>query len=86
MIYSLHMEMFINITSQGQISIPAKLRKSLGFSKKIIVRAFDNKIILEPVPDLLSMGGILESKAKKGKTIKEIIKEEKKAFASSFNK
>jgi len=80
------MEMFINITSQGQISIPAKLRKSLGFSKKIVVRTFENKLVLEPAPDALSLRGALHSRAQKGKSIQAIIKEEKKAFASAFNK
>lgn len=78
--------MFINITSQGQISIPARIRRSLGFSKKILVRTFDKKLILEPAPDVLSLKGSLRSRAQKGKSVQAIIKAEKKAFASAFNK
>lgn len=80
------MEMFINITSQGQISIPANIRRSLGFSKKILVRTFENKLVLEPAPDVLSLEGSLILNAKKSRNIKNIIKTEKKAFASSFHK
>lgn len=82
------MEIFINITSQGQISIPAKIRKNLGFEKtnKAIARTLGNKLILEPAPDILTLAGLLKHKAKKGKNIQEIIKEEKKTFAESFVK
>lgn len=56
----------VSITSQGQLSIPAKIRKELGFSKqnKAIVSVSDGKLILEPVSDLLELAGSLKTTKK----------------------
>lgn len=56
----------VTITSQGQLSIPAKLRRELGFSKtnQVLLSVDDGKIILEPVKDLLEMGGALKTDKK----------------------
>lgn len=60
------MSQTVSITSQGQISIPAKMRRELGFSKtnKAVVYAEGGKIVIEPVKDLLSLRGSLKSKVK----------------------
>lgn len=72
----------VSITSQGQISIPAKLRKELGLDKqkKALVKKEGERIIIEPVEDFLQLAGSLKHKAIKGKTIDEIIALENKAI------
>ena len=53
----------ISITSQGQISIPAKVQKQLGFKKpsKAILSVERGKMVVEPVRDFLEMGGSLKT-------------------------
>ncbi len=72
----------VSITSQGQISIPASLRRqfNLAAGKKASVFVEDGKIIIEPIPDLLSIGGSLKTNKKFS------IKEEKEAFAKYFGR
>lgn len=76
----------VSITSQGQISIPAKLRKEIGLEKhkKALVRREGKRIIVEPIKDFLELGGSLHHKVIKGKSIKEIIKMEKEAVAQGI--
>jgi len=71
----------VSITSQGQISIPAPIRRKLGLSKKgkAYVREENGNVLVEPVKDILELGGSLKKYAIKGKNIDEIIKLEKKA-------
>jgi len=56
----------VTITSQGQISIPAKLRRKLGLekNKKAIVTEDEGKIIIEPVKDLLELEGTFKTNIK----------------------
>lgn len=56
----------VSITSQGQISIPAKLRRKLGMEKnrKAIITEQDGKLIVEPVKDFLELGGSLKTNKK----------------------
>lgn len=56
----------VTITSQGQISIPAKLRRKLGLEKnrKAIVTEEEGKIVIEPVKDLLELKGSLKTNMK----------------------
>lgn len=56
----------VTITSQGQLSIPAKVRRELGFSKtnKAILSVEAGKVILEPVKDLLELAGSLKTNKK----------------------
>lgn len=72
----------VSITSQGQISIPSDIRKRLGLNKnqKALVKEEDKRIVIEPIDDLLSLGGALKHKAIKGKSIDEIIALEEKAW------
>lgn len=52
----------VSITSQGQISIPAQIRRQLGLSKtsKAIVSVANGKVIIEPVKDFLELAGSLK--------------------------
>lgn len=56
----------VAITSQGQISIPAKIRRQFGLDKikRAIVSSSEGKIIVEPVQDILDLGGIFKTKIK----------------------
>ena len=76
----------VSITSQGQISIPIAFRRALDLdkTKKAIISKQGNTLIVEPIPDLLSLRGSLRHKAVKGKTIDEIIALEKEAAAQGF--
>lgn len=57
------MTYLVSITSQGQISIPSKIRKELGFSKnkKALISVEQGKVILEPVRDILELRGSLKT-------------------------
>lgn len=82
------MQQIVSITSQGQITIPASIRRLLGLDKypKATVRVENKKIIIEPIPDILTMGGLLKKKAIKGKSIDEIIKLEEKTVFKTFSR
>lgn len=53
----------VSITSQGQLSIPAKVRRALGFSvtNQALLTVVDGKVILEPVRDLLELAGSVKA-------------------------
>jgi AbrB family looped-hinge helix DNA binding protein len=53
------------VTKQGQISIPAKLRKKLNIDKKkVMISEETGKIIIEPIKDLLDLAGSLRTTKK----------------------
>ena len=56
----------VSITSQGQITIPAKYRRRLGLeiNNKALIILERKKITIEPVPDFLSLGGSVKVKKK----------------------
>lgn len=57
----------VTITRQGQISIPAKLRRAYALDgpKKINLKPLNNgQILLEPVGDILTLKGALKTKKK----------------------
>lgn len=56
----------VSITSQGQISIPVKLRRKLGLDKtrKALVSEKEGKLMIEPVRDLLDLQGSLKTNLK----------------------
>lgn len=56
----------VSITSQGQISIPAKLRGRLGLDKKqkAIVSEENGRLVIEPVADILNLKGSLRTNKK----------------------
>lgn len=75
----------VSITSQGQISIPADIRRELGMDrhKKAVVRREGDKVIVEPVRDFLELEGVFKHKAIKGKSIDEIMRLEEDAVAEA---
>lgn len=56
----------VSITSQGQISIPAEIRRKLGLSKKskAIVSVANGNVMIEPVKDFLELAGSLKTNKK----------------------
>ncbi len=76
---------FVTITSQGQITIPAIFRKQLGLNKtqKALVSVDNNRLVIQPEVDIMSLAGSLHKYAFKGKTINEIIKFEEDAVAEA---
>lgn len=60
------MTYMVSITSQGQLSLPAKVRRELGFSKtrQAIVSVEAGKVTIEPVKDLLELAGSLKTTKK----------------------
>ena len=56
----------VTVTSQGQISIPAAVRRrfSLEKGKKAILEVEEDKIILTPQKDILELRGILKTDKK----------------------
>ncbi len=53
----------VSITSQGQISIPAPLRKKMGLDKsqKALVSEKGGKLMIEPIRDLLELRGTFKT-------------------------
>lgn len=53
----------VSITSQGQISIPAKMRRELGLNEKeqALVSVENGKVIVKPIKDLLDLRGSLKT-------------------------
>lgn len=82
------MQQLVSITSQGQITIPASFRRELGLDKypKASIKIIDKQIIVEPIPDLLDLAGILHDRATKSKTIDQIIKSEHEAVSKAVIK
>ena len=68
------------ITRKGQLTIPAEFRKKLG-TNIVEIYMEGEKIIIKPVRKL---GGILHRYAMKGKSIEEIMKEEKEVIGNAF--
>ena len=77
------MQQIVTITDQGQITIPASMRRaiSLDLYNKAMVKIEDKMITVEPIVDLLSLGGMLINKSKKQKNIDKIIKLEEKTIS-----
>lgn len=69
------------MTSKGQVMIFKPIRKKLGLAEgqRFIESTVDNKVILEPVPSLVSMGGILKELGKK-KNAKQLAAEAKEGW------
>ena len=70
------------ITSKGQITIPAGLRKRLG-SDLVEVDMVGNEIIIRPIR---KPGGALKKYAIKNKSIEEVMKMEEKVAKNGFSK
>ncbi|MDZ7586727.1 MAG: hypothetical protein U0946_03140 [Patescibacteria group bacterium] len=80
------MQQLVSITSQGQISIPIGMRRLLGFDKynKAWISLEKNSLKVEPVQDLLKLGGSLSKYAMKGKSANQIMALEKKAVGEAI--
>ena len=60
------MTFFVTVTSQGQISIPAVVRRKLGFDKsgKVMIQVFGDRIELTPAGDVKSLRGVFRNEKK----------------------
>lgn len=76
------MNYVVNITSQGQISIPVKLRRKYQMDKagQVIVREQDNALLLTSVGDIDALMGSLHSKKRFSRA------QERKAFEEAIGK
>ena len=76
----------VTVTSQGQISIPIKLREQLGFSKtkKALVSVEDGRIIVEPVKDFLELRGSIKTN-KKPLSTDELHEQVAKSVAAEYS-
>jgi len=75
------MTYIVTVTSQGQISIPAPVRKKMGFPntrKLVIEMKDDNTAEIRPVIDIMDLAGIFKSKKKYTR------KQERDAFEEYF--
>lgn len=79
----MHMQQIVTITDQGQITIPASMRRaiSLDLYNKAFVKIKDKIIMVEPIVDLLSLGGVLKNRSKKEKNIDKTIDLEEKIIS-----
>lgn len=73
------------VTSQGQITIPAKIRRGLGLEKlqKVVLTLKKNYVVLEPEPNIMKLSGSLHQYALKHKSIEETIEIEEAAAAEA---
>ena len=80
------MSHLVSITSQGQISIPAAIRRELGLDKykKVFVEKKGNSVVVEPADDFLKLEGFFKNKAIKEKSMDEIMAMEKKAVEEAM--
>ena len=79
------MEYSAKVTTKGQVTIPASLRKKFKMDLQnitFIVR--DAELILRPSRDILSLSGSYKNKAFKGKLSSEVEKLEKSSIEKGF--
>ena len=81
------MPQLVSITTQGQISIPVQIRRELKLDKyrKALVSRINDRVVVEPVSDLLDLGGSLQERALKNKSITQVRKQEKEAMTTGFS-
>ena len=67
-IFNVTMTYIVSITSQGQISLPIQIRRKLFKTNKALVSLNQDKVVIEPIRDLLDLKGSLKTsiKAKPG--------------------
>lgn len=80
------MQRIVSITSQGQITLPASIRRlfNLDKYKKALVKAESSRIIVEPIEDITTLAGVLKEKAIKKRKITDIIKLEEQKIQKMF--
>lgn len=57
---------YVTITSQGQISIPAAIRRQFNLDKirKAIVEVEEDKIVIRPEKDIFQLRGVFKTNKK----------------------
>lgn len=80
------MQQIVSITSQGQITLPASIRRlfNLDKYKKALVKAESSRIIVEPIDDITTLAGALKERAIKKRKIADIIKLEEQKIQKMF--
>lgn len=78
----MHMQQFITVTSQGQITIPASSRRKFQVDKagKLLFREHKKSMILTPVSDIDSLMGSLHTSKKLTRA------QERKVFEDAIGK
>ncbi len=78
----------VSVTSQGQVTLPVKLRRALGLDKvkKAVVYRQRGKIIVEPVHSISRLAGILRNRRMENKAIEDIMELENKAIEKEMIK
>ncbi len=79
------MQSIVSITSQGQVTIPVKIRQAFGIkgSTKAIIKKQGNQIVIEPKKDFWSLAGSLKSSVKLSD---RQLKKAREAFAKKWPK
>jgi AbrB family looped-hinge helix DNA binding protein len=77
------MKQVVSITSQGQVTIPMKMREILGISgaTKAVIERQGDRIIIEPKGDFWSLGGSLRSEVRLSD---EELRDARKAFETQW--
>ena len=84
------MQAVVSITSQGQITVPASMRRYLGVNKREKVKAtlVGEKIVLERLVSIDDLAGALAKRARtinKGLTFDEVVAREKRAAEQGWS-
>ncbi|PIR42572.1 hypothetical protein CO058_02830 [candidate division WWE3 bacterium CG_4_9_14_0_2_um_filter_35_11] len=79
------MEYSAKVTTKGQVTIPASLRKKFKMDlQNITFIVKDDELILRPSRDILSLSGIYKSKSFKDKMSSEVDKLENLSIETGF--
>lgn len=74
----------VTITSQGQVTIPAKMRRNMGFkTNKAVVEETKEGVLIKPQPNIMDLAGVFHDRAFKNKSIDEIIEIEERAMGEA---
>lgn len=81
----MYMTYTLTVTSQGQVTIPAELRRLWNLMKRgqITITLQGKKAVVEPARDLLDYVGVFNKYAKKGMIANQVIKMEEDAVAEA---
>lgn len=77
------MQQLVTINSQGQVTIPAVLRRKYGFNqvKQALIKEQAGQLVVKPAGDALNLAGALANKAKSNLSLVEIQAQEQAALA-----
>ncbi|OGG09712.1 hypothetical protein A3J20_04900 [Candidatus Gottesmanbacteria bacterium RIFCSPLOWO2_02_FULL_42_29] len=81
----MEMQKIVSITSQGQLTIPQSMLKSLGITGpvKAIIRKKENTLLVVPKKDFWSLAGVLKSDVKLSDTQ---LREAREVFSSKWSR